>query len=233
VKYVNKRARIRLIGVTAAILIAVAAMVYYTGGKQGAYEGDLAAVAKDPKYVGKQVKVGGTVVAGSWNKKSQPMKFTIRGESDTTSSGPTLNVVYTGSVPSTFGDGVVAIITGKLDSNGTITSGDMLTKCPSKYESATGATPVADLIAGGIAPMEGKPVRVTGYVKPSSMAAVSPDGDRFVLAQNADGTGQTLAVVFSGVLPDGIKDGSQVVLGGAVEQGKFVATSVAMEQSQK
>ena len=43
----NKRARIRLIGVTAVILIAVAAMVYYTGGKQGAYEGDLAAVAED------------------------------------------------------------------------------------------------------------------------------------------------------------------------------------------
>ena len=80
----NKRARIRLIGVTAAILIAVAAMVYYTGGKQGAYEGDLAAVAKDSSYVGKQVKVGGTVVAGSWDKKSNPMRFVIRDENDTT-----------------------------------------------------------------------------------------------------------------------------------------------------
>jgi cytochrome c-type biogenesis protein CcmE len=232
VKYVNKRARIRLIGVTAAILIAVAAMVYYTGGKQGAYEGDLAAVAKDSSYVGKQVKVGGTVVAGSWDKKSNPMRFVIRGESDTTSDGPTLNVVYTGTVPATFGDGVVAIVTGKLDDKGTVAATDMITKCPSKYESATGATPVADLIAGGTS-MEGKPVRVTGFVKPGSMAPAGSTGARFVMAQNADGTGKFIAVDFSGVLPDGIKDGAQVVLGGALEQGAFVATSVALEQGQK
>jgi len=47
----------RLIGVTAVILLAVIGMVLATGTKQGAYEGDLAAVAKDSKLVGKQVKV--------------------------------------------------------------------------------------------------------------------------------------------------------------------------------
>jgi cytochrome c-type biogenesis protein CcmE len=229
---VNKRARVRLIGVTAAILIAVAAMVYYTGGKQGAYEGDLAAVANNPSYVGKQVKVGGTVVAGSWDKKSNPMRFVIRGEKDTASTGPTIKVVYTGTVPATFGDGVVAIVTGKLDNNGTVTATDMITKCPSKYESATGATPVADLIAGGTT-MEGKPVRVTGFVKPGSMTPAGTAGDRFILVATADGSGTSVPVDYSGVLPDGIKDGSQVVMGGALEQGKFVATSVALEQSQK
>lgn len=228
----NKRARVRLIGVTAAILIAVAAMVYYTGGKQGAYEGDLAAVAADASLVGKQVKVGGTVVAGSWDKKANPMRFVIRGENDSAGTGPTLKVIYTGTVPSTFGDGVVAIVTGTLGSDGTITAPDMITKCPSKYESATGATPIADLISGG-ATMEGKPVRTTGYIKPGSIAAVGAAGDRFIVAQNADGSGQNVGVTFSGVLPDGMKDGSQVVMGGALEQGKFVATSVALEQSQK
>ena len=228
----NKRARVRLIGVTAAILIAVAAMVYYTGGKQGAYEGDLAAVASDASMIGKQVKVGGTVVAGSWDKKSNPMRFVIRGEKDTANSGPTLKVVYTGTVPATFGDGVVAIVTGKLEQGGTITAGDMITKCPSKYESATGATPVADLIAGG-ATMEGKPVRVTGFVKPGTLSAATGTGDRFVLVENADGSGQSVPVTYTAVLPDGIKDGSQVVMGGELSAGKFVATSVALEQSQK
>lgn len=228
----NKRARIRLIGVTAAILIAVAAMVYYTGNTQGAYEDDLAVFAKDASFVGKQVKVGGTVVAGSWDKKTNPMRFVIRGENDTTSSGPTLKVVYTGTVPATFGDGVVAIVTGKLDAAGTVTASDMITKCPSKYESATGATPVADLIGGGTS-MEGKPQRVTGYLKPGSLAPAGSTGDRFILAQSADGSGKSVPVTFSGVLPDGIKDGSQVVMGGALEQGKFVATSVALEQGQK
>jgi cytochrome c-type biogenesis protein CcmE len=229
---VNKRARVRLIGVTAVILIAVAAMVYYTGGKQGAYEGDLAAVAKDASLVGKQVKVGGAVVAGSWDKKSNPMRFAIRGEKDTSATGPTLNVIYTGNVPATFGDGVVAIVTGKLDANGTVTATDMITKCPSKYESATGATPVADLMGRGQS-MEGKPVRVTGYVKAGSLAPAGASGDRFIVAANPDGSGTVVAVTYSGVLPDGIKDGSQVVMGGALEQGKFVATSVALEAAQK
>ena len=46
-------------------------------------------------------------------------------------------------------------------------------------------------------------------------------------------TGTTVAVTFSGVLPDGIKDGSQVVMGGTLSGGKFVATSVALEAGQK
>jgi len=230
--YLNKRAQMRLIGVTAIILLVVGAMVYYTGSTQGAYEGDLASVVADKSLVGKQVKVGGTVVAGSWDKKSNPMRFTIRGEKDTSTNGPTLKVVFTGTVPATFGDGVVAIVTGKLGADGTVEATDMITKCPSKYESATGATPLADLMGKG-ASMEGKPVRVTGYVKPGSIAAAGTSGDRFVAAQNADGSGTTLGVTFSGALPDGMKDGSQVVMGGALEQGKFVATSVALEASQK
>lgn len=222
----------RLIGVTAVILLVVGAMVYYTGSTQGAYEGDLASVAANKSLVGKQVKVGGTVVAGSWDKKSNPMRFTIRGEKDTSSNGPTLKVVFTGTVPSTFGDGVVAIVTGKLTQDGTVEATDMITKCPSKYESATGATPLADLIGKG-ASMEGKPVRVTAYVKPGSIKDAASGADRFVAVQNADGTGTAMGVTFSGALPDGIKDGSQVVMGGALEQGKFVATSVALEAAQK
>lgn len=228
----NKRARMRLIGVTAVILLVVGAMVYYTGSTQGAYEGDLASVSSDQSLVGKQVKVGGTVVAGSWDKKSNPMRFTIRGEKDTENAGPTLKVVFTGTVPSTFGDGVVAIVTGKLAPGGTVEATDMITKCPSKYESATGATPLADLMGRG-ASMEGKPVRVSAYVKPGSIKDAASGSDRFIATQNADGTGTSLGVTFSSVLPDGMKDGSSVVMGGALEQGKFVATSVALEASQQ
>ena len=78
--------------------------------------------------------------------------------------------------PLTFGDGVVAIVTGKLAADGTVNATDMITKCPSKYESATGATPIADLMGKGQS-MEGKPVRVTAYVKPGSItpACVYPE----------------------------------------------------------
>ena len=84
----NKRARMRLIGVTAVILIAIAAVVLLTGNKQGAVYSTVPKVAKDASLVGKRVKVGGTVVAGSWDKKSNPMVFVIRDEADKTGIGP-------------------------------------------------------------------------------------------------------------------------------------------------
>ena len=129
--------------------------------------------------MGERVRVGGEVVAGSWDKKSNPMRFAIREEGDKTNDGPTIKVVYNGTVPSTFGDGVVAIVTGELSTDGTINSDDMITKCPSKYTSATGALSVADLLNGG-GDLTGKSVKVTGYVS----GEVSPPGGdvRFTIA---------------------------------------------------
>lgn len=225
----NKRARTRLIGVTVVILAAIAALVIYTGNQQGAKTETVTDIAKDSSLVGKQVKVGGAVVAGSWNKQSNPMKFTIKEESDKTDSGPTLKVVYTGSVPNTFGDGVVAIVTGKMASGGVINATDMITKCPSKYEAQTGALPVADL-AGKGASLQGKPVRATGFVKPGSIQPAT-SVERFVVASKADGSGVTVAVKFGSALPAGMKDGSSVVISGELDKdGKFVATSVALSK---
>lgn len=228
----NKRARTRLIGVTAIILIAVAAIVFTTGNKSGAYTANVELVSKDASLVGKRVKVSGTVIAGSWDKKSDPMRFTIRDEADKAGAGPTLKVVYSGSVPSTFGDGVVAIVTGELTKDGVVNANEMITKCPSKYESAEGAVPVADLVGKGTS-MVGKTVRLTGYVKPGTIAAAT-SGDRFIVAEKPDGTGKSLPVAFTSALPSGMKDGSQVVMTGALEaDGKFVATTLALEQGQK
>lgn len=228
----NKRARTRLIGVTAVILIAIAAVVLLTGNKQGAVYTTVPKVVDDPSLVGKRVKVGGTVVEGSWDKKSNPMIFVIRDEADKSGKGPTLKVTYTGAAPSTFGDGVVAILTGVLETPDTLKATEMITKCPSKYESAQGAIPVADLVGKG-ASVVGKPVRATGYVKAGSIADAAA-GDRFVVAETVDGGGKTVAVVFEGALPSGMKDGAQVVISGELDStGKFIATSVALEQSQQ
>lgn len=228
----NKRARTRLIGVTAVILIAVATVVVLSGNAKGAYSSTVADVTKDSDLVGERVKVSGSVVPASWDKQSDPMKFVIRDEKDEAGTGPTVKVVYTGGVPSTFGDGVVAIVTGELAADGTVNANEMITKCPSKYESAEGAMPVADLLGRGAA-MEGKTVRTTGYVKPGSLGAASDD-PRFVVTEKADGTGASVPVSFTGVLPSGMADGVQVVMTGAVEaDGKFVATNLALEQSQK
>ena len=227
----NKRARTRLIGVTAIILIAIAAIILGAGSKQGAYYKTVKDVVSDEKLVGERVRVGGAVVAGSWDKKSNPMRFAIREEGDESASGPTIKVVYNGTVPSTFGDGVVAIVTGELSQDGTIDSNDMITKCPSKYQSATGALTVNDLVAGG-SDLTGKSVKVTGYVK----GDINPPGGdvRFVISSEPDGAGKTVKVFTDGAVPAGIADGKQVVLGGSLdESGVFDAVSVSMSESEK
>ena len=134
----NKRAKGRLIGVTAVILLMIVGGVFLIGQKQGAASTTVPEVVKDTSLVGERVKVGGTVIEGSWDKKSNPMTFAIRDEADSSGSGPTLKVVYTGAAPSTFGDGVVAIVTGTMEDGTTLKATEMITKCPSKYESATG-----------------------------------------------------------------------------------------------
>lgn len=222
----NKRARTRLIGVTAIILIAVAAIFLAGGGKSAAYYKTVDDVATDSKLVGERVKVGGTVVNGSWDKKSNPMTFVIRDEEDKTESGKTVKVVYNGPVPSTFGDGVVAIVTGDLTEDKTIQADDMITKCPSKYESAKGAMPVATIKKGQAL----ETVKITGYVKPGSI--VPPGGAlRFVIAGAEDGSGNSLDVKWDGALPEGMTDGTEVVLTGELHaDGTFTAAEVALPE---
>lgn len=222
----NKRARTRLIGVTAIILITVAAIFMAGGSGNAAYYKTVEEIATDPELVGERVKVGGAVVNGSWDKKSNPMTFVIRDEKDKAGSGPTVKVVYIGSVPSTFGDGVVAIVTGELGSDGTINADEMITKCPSKYESAEGAMPVADVTDG----QKAKNIKLTGIVANDSI--VAPGGDkRFVVAEKADGSGKSLAIAWDGALPEGMVGGSAVVLTGElVGDGTFVATDVALSK---
>jgi cytochrome c-type biogenesis protein CcmE len=225
---VNKRARMRLIGVTAIILIAVGAILYGTRGNAATY-GTVTEVSKGKNKVGERVKVGGAVVPGSWNKQSNPMKFTIREENDSEGKGPTIQVVYSGTAPNTFGDGVVAIVTGTLKAGNVVEAGEMITKCPSKYESAVGAIPVAELGVGKS--MVGQAnLQTTGYVKPGSLGPANAS-QRFVLSAKADGTGKSVAVKFAGALPDTVKDGAAVVLTGKLESATvFSATEVALAQ---
>lgn len=227
---VNKRARNRLVGVTAIVLLAVVAIFASLGQRGGtSYYESVKSVASDKSLVGERVKVGGMVVTGSWDKKANPMRFSIKDEKDTQGTGETVKVVYNGAVPSTFGDGVTAIVTGEVKPDGSIEAGEMITKCPSKYESATGAMSVSAIKEGQTIAN----VTLTGYVVKGSIVAPGSDA-RFSLVGGADGTGTAYPVAWDGALPAGMNDGSQVVLEGAVNaDGTITATSVALEQSQK
>ncbi len=219
----NKRAKIRLIGVTAIILISVVAIVAGVGAGDGSYARTVSEVTDNPDLVGERVRVTGTVIPGSWDRRSNPMRFDIRDEGAT--DGPQISVVYHGSVPSTFGDEIGAIITGVVNEDGVLESDDMITKCPSKYESATGALTVADLFAEGEGVI-GKSVKATGFVVDGS---IQPPGGpvRFTIADE-DGS-PSLDVFYDGALPEGMFDGSQVVLGGLLdEEGVFDAVNVSL-----
>jgi cytochrome c-type biogenesis protein CcmE len=159
----NKRARMRLIGVTVIILGIAAAVFFGSGAGTGSYAKTVDEAVNDATLVGQRVRVSGTVVAGSWDKKTNPMRFRIRGEGKT--SGPELSVIYTGAAPNTFGNDTVAIVTGTLEKGGTIAADDMITKCPSKYSTGTGAIPVADLVK---TTATGQPVKVVGYLTSAS-----------------------------------------------------------------
>lgn len=226
----NKRARNRLLGVTAILLLAIAA-IFFSLQNSGttAYYKSVKEIATDKTLVGERVKVGGAVVAGSWDKKSNPMSFEIRDEKDTAGKGETVEVIYNGPVPSTFGDGVTAIVTGEMSAIGEIQAGEMITKCPSKYESASGAMSVAAIKKGE----KLAKIDLTGFVKTGSIKAPG-SGARFVLTGSEAGDGEPFDVLWEGALPAGMADGSQVVLKGDVsEDGIITATSVALEKSEK
>lgn len=219
----NKRARNRLIGVTAIILVIVAAVFFGSGAGTGAYSKTVAEVKKDTTLAGKRIRVSGTVVAGSWDKKTNPMTFTIRDEGKT--SGPELTVVYTGDAPNTFGNDTVAIVTGVMEGT-TLKADDMITKCPSKYSTNTGAETI-DVLLANKAGMVGKPIRLSGFLKPGTLKDAGA-AERFTLTATSEG-GESVGVKFEGSMPSGTKDGVGLVLGGTLDSsGVFDATSVSI-----
>lgn len=223
----NSRARNRLIGVTAIILIVIAAIFFGSNRNAGAYYKTVAEIAKDQSLVGKQVYVGGPVVQGSWDKKTRPMTFSIA-ETITPGVGPQLKVVYNGSVPQTFGDGIKAIVKGQLGKDGVVTATELTTKCPEKTEESRGAMTV-DALEKSAAQIAGVPLGVTGFVVPGSLVGADASGPRFYI-QTKDGKAKA-PVAFGGGMPAGFTDGVQVVVRGVVDaSGTLTATSVALSK---
>lgn len=225
----NKRARQRLMGVTVLVLIVVAALIF--GASQGlgagAYKKSVAEVLDDDALVGKQVQVQGPVVAGSWTPGSNPLTFSIRQMDD--DNGPTLEVLWDGPVPSAFGDGTIAIVTGMVGEDKVVTAKTLITQCPSKYASATDALSVDALLKSDLL---GKPVAMTGYVVNGSIQPAGSEA-RFVVGTLSTG-GETIDIVWSGALPQGVEDGAKVVIQGSLtENGTFEATEVALDEAEK
>lgn len=211
----NKRARIRLIVVTIAIVV-IAVAAYFV--LQGSGQSLLSVADMDAGKVdaGTRVKVTGVVVDDSWNGSANPMRFEMKDEG---TEGPMLAVVYGGTVPSGFGNRTVATVTGRLLADGTFEATELMTQCPSKYKSQK-PVPVDELLADRAVIVD-VTVRITGVV------VGPPSGGRLTLASSAESTA-TLEVIYSGE-PVGLADGATVEAAGQLgRDGVFKATGVTV-----
>ena len=133
---------------------------------------------------------------------------------------------YDGGVSATFGNDVTAICTGKKDANGVLNCSELVTKCPSRYESGKDALTVSDLLGYGEKVID-KPVKVVGVIKAGTLAGVDA-AERFVIAD--EGTGDELHVTYAGALSDGVGEGVAAVLTGSIgSDGLFTATDVSLQ----
>lgn len=221
----NARTKQRLIIVTGIIVIAMALILAIVGGGSAAKSVSIAQAASGD-YANQRVQVSGNVVENSYETKDNILTFSIY-DPDSISDA-ILNISYDGGAAATFGNDVTAICTGKMDEAGTLICSELVTKCPSKYESGMDALGVAQMLDYGERVLN-KTVKVTGTVQAGSQNPAG-QGDRFVLADKEDAA-LSVAVQCDAALSDEtLADDATVVLtGNMVESGKFVATDVALE----
>ena len=220
----NSKMKKRMVAVGGVIVIVVIVLMAFVGGGNAAKVvsvGDAAGGA----YESKKVQVSGLVVDNSYTvDPAGVLSFDIAAEDDPTQAVK-LRVVYDKGVSATFGNGISAICTGRVQ-DGMLVCTELVTKCPSKYENATEALSVAKLKGYDLQAMEGTTVKVAGSV--AQLGDVT-SAERLVISDSADASA-TLGVVFSGALPADVAEGSSVVLTGALDaDGRFLATEVALQ----
>ena len=230
----NAKMKRRMVAVTGIIVIVLVLLLAFVGGNAAAKTVSVAEAAKG-NLGDQKIQVTGTVVDNSFTIRGDTLTFAVYdSELDPKKDADAdarLSVRYDGGVAATFGNGVMAICTGKLDGAGVLVCSELVTQCPSKYESAKNALTISDLLGYGESVID-KPVKVTGIVALGTLASVDAP-ERFVLkeVEPVDSNDETaLHVKYAGALPDKMEEGSQVVLTGSIGADRmFTATDVALE----
>lgn len=215
----NSKMKKRMIAVAGIIAIVVIALFAVVGAGAGAQVASVSDVANG-KYADKKIEVSGIVADNSYAVDQQGvLTFQIKGDDD----AGLLNVRYDKGVSSTFGNGVTAICTGRME-NGVLNCSELVTKCPSKYESGSSALSVGQLLGYDSNSMIGKTVKVSGSV--NALGPVTAE----VRFQLRDADAAQLSIVYAAALPDAVADGTNVVVTGALQddKGTFLATDVAL-----
>ena len=220
----NAKMKRRLGVVTGLIVIVLVVVLAVVGGNSAA---KTVTVAEAIDLQGdNKIQVTGNVAENSFTIEGDVLTFKIYDPETDPAASQLLDVRYDGGVSATFGNEVTAICTGKKNADGVLNCSELVTKCPSKYESGVDALSVASLIGYGEKVIN-KPVKVVGVVKDGTLAGVDAS-ERFTIVDAE--LNFELPVKFGGALSDDMAEGSSVVLTGAIdENGAFIATDVALE----
>lgn len=219
----------RFIAVGGIVLIVILAMLAFFSANTAVKVMSVEEAAQ-PNAIGQRVEVTGNVVNNSFDIKGDVLTFRI---SDPDEPGTDLRVSYDQGVSATFGNGVTAICTGTIQDDGLLKCSELVTKCPSKYETATDALTIERLLGYGDQILD-KTVKVQGVLQPGSLKDATAAA-RFAIvegpeAADAAAGGEVLEVKYQGALSDEVVDGVSVVLLGSLNSdGKFNATEVALE----
>ena len=220
----NAKMKRRMVAVTGVIVIVLILVLAIVGGNSAAKTVSVAEALEwqdDAK-----LQVTGNVVENSFSIEGDVLTFKIYDSEADPGAVQQLDVRYDGGVSATFGNDVTAICTGKKDAEGMLNCSELVTKCPSKYESGVDALSVSGLLDYGKKVLN-KPVKVAGVMKAGTLAGVDA-AERFVIVDGE--AGKELRVKYEGALSDETAEGSSVVLTGSLgEDGLFVATDVALE----
>jgi cytochrome c-type biogenesis protein CcmE len=128
---VNKKSRTRLLIATGVIVVVFVIGVVLLVQRQGAYYRQVSDLTTG-QYDGKNLKIGGRVLAGSIARDASGVHFTME---DLTGKPDTVKVTYDGQMPNTFAAGVDVVVIGKYAAaDGVINADELQTKCPSKYK---------------------------------------------------------------------------------------------------
>lgn len=125
----EKKARTRLIIVIAIVLVLLTILLYRSSIGSLSYFKTVSELKKDKSLIGKSVRVGGEVAKGSIVKKADGITFTL------TDKKESLKIVYRGTIPSAFGEGLQVIAEGTYQGGQAFEAKSLITKCPSKYKS--------------------------------------------------------------------------------------------------
>ncbi len=226
----NSKTKRRLIVVTGVIVVVLAIVLAVVGSGSAAKTVSVKE-ALESGAAGERVQVSGNVVDNSFATVDGVLSFDIY-DPDGGDPAQKLHVSYDGAASSTFGNGVTAICTGKMvegENGPELACSELVTKCPSKYESATDALTVAKLLDYGDS-MINTTVKLKGTIKSGTLTSAAASGEpRFVIL-DTNGDSREISVDFDGALPNGIAEGTSVVITGSLEaNGSFAATEVAQE----